>query len=465
MGALGKREPVAQPLFEAVFHLILKAPSERGFKCLRWTLKIYCEAQVLNALKAKRNLRVNLFEGALGGGSLLFAAIMLVNVLNYGYAVALGRFLGPESYGSYASFISLILLVSLLPLTVQQVTAKYAAANKSVLSSALKQSLILGSLLGLSLALSANWLAPLINLPVAWLVGLGVALPVYALIGALRGEVQGQQRLAHLGGNMVLEHAAKIILTPLVFLGLANASGAVLATLSAWPLVAVNLRKVWRRKQIKIQGATVSEARRYAVPVFLGLAAQALLINSDVLLANALLSEAQAGLYAATSLVGRVVFYASWAVSVVLFPMVAARGAKGEGHLRLLYLGLAATAVMCSGAVAFCALWPQTVVTLLFGKAYVAAASLIAPYALMTSLYALANIVSNHYLALGRSAAGYIPLVAAAAQLLLIGAFHTGPLEIIWIQALAKGGLLVLLVGTAALGLFKPSRGDKHVLR
>ena len=417
-------------------------------------------------LEALRLRSVNVRVGAaLSGGSVLFGAIMLVNVLNYGYTLLLGRFLGPAAYGSYASFISLSLIVLLLPLTLQQVSAKYAAANKSVLGYLVKKSLWLGALLGAALALGAPFLAPLIDLPASWLVGLGVATPVYALIGALRGEAQGQQRLAYLGGNMILEHAAKIMLTPLVFMGLANASGAVIATLGALPLVVIHLKKAWSERLPAVgQREVYVAARGYALPVLVGLAAQALLINSDVLLANALLSDAEAGLYAATSLVGRVVFYGSWAVSVVLFPLVAARGAQGERHLPLLYVGLGVTAVISLGAFLFCAFLPELVVTLLFGEAYLAAAGLVAPYALVTGLYAVANIISNHYLALGRAQAAYYPLVAAIAQLLLIGFFYSDPLSIIWLQAISKGGLLLLLGAAASFGLLSPKRGE-HVLR
>ena len=399
-------------------------------------------------------------KSALSGGSLLFGAVMLVNVLNYGYALFLGRFLGPEAYGAYASFMSLFLIISLLPLTLQQVTAKYAAAGESVLTYGFSLALSWGGLFGLGLALSSPFLGPTVKLPPLWLLLLGLSLPLYALLGALRGEAQGQQRLGRLGGNMVLEHLGKIALTPLVFLGWPTASGAVVATLGALPLTFAGLGRFLGRQAIS--PLKRAEVRRYALPVFLGLAAQALIIHSDVLLANALLKPEEAGLYAATSLVGRVVFYGSWAVALALFPYVAAQGAAGKPHLRLLYLGLALTGTLCLGAVLICAFFPEWVVGLLFGRAYLAAAPLVAPYAFVTSLYALANVLSNHHLALGHARAGYVPLLAAALQILLILLHHTGPLQMIWVQAAAKGGLFLALALLAYMGLLK---GGQRVLR
>lgn len=129
----------------------------------------------------------------LTGSSLLFASMMLVNVLNYGYALILGRVFGPAEYGAYASFISLFLLVSLLPLTLQQVTAKYAASEQSVAGFSSRVAVISGVSLGALLFLFAKPLASLIHLPSAWLMGLGIMLPLYALMGTARGEAQGER--------------------------------------------------------------------------------------------------------------------------------------------------------------------------------------------------------------------------------------------------------------------------------
>lgn len=398
---------------------------------------------------------------ALAGSSLLFAAMMVVNALNYGYALVLGRFFGPAEYGAYASFMSLFLLVSLLPMTLQQVGAKYAAAGSSVVAYTARLGLGLGGAAGLALVLTAGPLGGLIRLPPAWLVGLGVTLPFFALLGCLRGEAQGRQAFAPLGVNLVLEHAVKIVLTPLALLAAPLAAGAVLATLSALPMT---LAHVWRYLKTRALGAVDRAAvRRYALPILANLAAQALIINSDVLMVNALLSTEEAGVYAAIALIGRVVFYGSWAISAAVFPMVAARHGAGRPHGDLLALALGGVALVSLGITALCALAPGLVIGLLFGEAYLVGVALVAPYALMTTLYALANVVSSHYLALGSHRAGYLPLVGAAGQIALVLTLHDTSLQVIYAQIAAKGGLLALLLAAAALGWL--SKGEKHVVR
>ena len=330
------------------------------------------------------------------------------------------------------------MLVSLLPLTLQQVGAKYAAAGSSVILYTSRVALLLGGVLGLGLVLSAGPLGDLIRLPASWLVGLGITLPFYALLGSLRGEVQGQQVFSRLGANLVLEHALKIALTPLALLAAPLASGAVIATLAALPLTLAQLWTYLKAKTLSV--VRRAEVRRYALPIFVNLSAQAFIINSDVLMVNALLSAEDAGLYAAVALVGRVVFYGSWAISAALFPMVAARQQAGKSHGDLLALALGGVALVSLSITALCALMPGLVIQVLFGNAYLAGAALVAPYALMTTFYALANVVSSHYLALGSHRAGYLPLLGAVAQVGLILALHSTTLEVIYAQYAAKGG-------------------------
>ena len=420
-----------------------------------------------SSISLLKDFCVNSFKKALEGSSLLFIAMMLVNILNYGYALVLGRFFGPLEYGAYASFISLFLLVSLLPLTLQQVAAKYSASGSSVAWFTSRSGLFLGSCLGALLFLFAKPLAELIHLPSTWLMGLAAMLPLYALMGSSRGEAQGEQAFKVLGGNMALENGLKIALTPLAFLVIPAANGAVLATLAAVPLTTWQLRKFFRLKLATlIKG---SEVGKYAAPIFVNLSAQAVIINSDVLLVNALLTAEDAGLYAAVALIGRIVFYGSWAISAAVFPMVAARAAEGKPHRDLLFMALGAVAIVSFGITGFCALFPTFVIKVLFGEAYLAAAGLIAPYALMTSFYALANVLSNHYLALGSHKAGYLPILAAIAQVALILMYHGSSMSVIAMQMLAKGGLLGVLIIAAGAGWFTrktlESKGANYVLR
>ena len=388
------------------------------------------------------------------GGGLLFAAMMLVNVLNYGYAVVLGRVFGPEEYGAYASFTSLFLLVSLLPLTLQQVTARYAALGATLSGYVLRLALVAGAVLAALLAGSSAWLAPLLKLNPWWLVLLGVVAPVYAWTGVLRGEAQGRQAFPAFGSNLVLEHAVKILLTPLFLAFVPGASGAVAATLAALPLTALHLRRFQASVQARHERAR--EAVLYAGPVFANLAAQAVIINADILMVKALLPAHEAGIYAAVAMIGRVVFYSSWAVGAAVFPLVSARQGDGGSSSRLLWIALGTVALISGGITVVCAAAPQFVLGVLYGDAYLAGATLVGSYALLTTFYAVSNVISNHYLALGRHSMGYLPVAGAALQVALIATHHGTLQDVVWSQLVARGALL--LGSVAAVAYFERRR-------
>jgi O-antigen/teichoic acid export membrane protein len=398
---------------------------------------------------------------ALRGSLILFGSVMVVNLLNYGYALVLGRWLGPGEYGAYVSFMSLFLIIMLLPLTLQQIGARYAASGNSVIGYTRNMAFIAGGTLGLLTILFSASLSSTLNLPQTWLVGLGLIFPIFGLLGALRGEAQGERNFSRLGSNLVLEHAIKIVLTFPALYWLPNASGAVLATLAALPL---NLANVWiYLKRRTTEMVVRREVLLFALPVLINLSAQAVLINSDVLMVNALLPAANTGIYAAVAIIGRIVFYGSWAIGTAVFPLVAARSKAGEPHLYLLLAALGAVLLVSGGITVICVLFPNLVIGSLFGSAYLEGTGLIGLYAFMTTLYALSNIVSNHYLALGSHRAGFLPAFGAITQVVLVLIFHDSFNEVIWMQIWAKGSLLSLSLLAAALGWFD-LKGERRVL-
>lgn len=397
---------------------------------------------------------------ALSGSGVLLLAVMLVNILNYGYALILGRTLGPSAYGAYASFVALFLILSLWPLTLQQVAARFSATGESVLGVLSPLALKSGTVLGALLLLLAIPLSAGLHLPVLWLIGLGILTPLFTLTGVLRGEAQGEARFLSFGTNLVIEHLGKIVLTPLTLLLTPGASGAVLATLMAFPLTVLHLRR--RGAKRVVTTGEQQAAAKFARPAFANLAAQALIMNSDVLLARAFLPIREAGIYAAVSIIGRVVFYGAWAVSTAIFPLVAARTSEKTGQLLWLSLGL--TGLVGCGITVVCALAPALIVTVLFGPAYLEGAAILAPYALITTLYALSNAVSNHTLALDRSHNAYLTAIIAGLQVTLMLFNHATVQAILFDQLIGQG--LLLIISLLMLRVPKPvSPEESYVLQ
>jgi len=189
-------------------------------------------------------------------------------------------------------------------------------------------------------------------------------------------------------------------------------------------------------------------------------------MNSDVLIVRAALPAAESGVYAAVSIIGRVVFYGAWAVSTAIFPMVAARAGKGG---ELLWLSLGLTLAVSGSVTAVCALFPSVIVQLLFGSGYAAGAAILAPYALITTLYALSNAASTHALAQGQGSTAYLSAVFAVLQVALLAVHHATVQAVLQDQLIAQSLLLLatlaLLRRRSPAAVTAPHEGESLVLR
>src|SRR6202022_1201592 len=83
---------------------------------------------------------------------------------------------------------------------------------------------------------------------------------------------------------------------------------------------------------------------RGAMGATAGITAITLFYNFDVLLAKHFLSNQDAGLYSAMSLLGKLLFFGTISVSVVMFPRVSAIHAAGQRGHRTVNLSLALVA-------------------------------------------------------------------------------------------------------------------------
>ena len=101
------------------------------------------------------------------------------------------------------------------------------------------------------------------------------------------------------------------------------------------------------------------------------------------------------------ALIGRIVFFATWSVVTVLFPIVAQKHKKGEPHRHLLYLSLGLVMAVSGAIFAATLVIPELIVSVLFGQAYMSVAPLLWRYALATAVYALANVVITYRLSIG----------------------------------------------------------------
>lgn len=399
-------------------------------------------------------------RSVLGAVSGLFLVMLLVNGINYSNTLVLTRLLAPSEYGAYATFGALFLVLTLLPTTLQQVAARFSVLDNSAISSVARLGIQTGVAVGLVLLVFATWFASVLKLPLPWLIGLAILTPVYALLGAFRGEAQAKNPNLF-GLNLLLEHSSKILITLPLWFVLGNANAPVMALLVSIAVALFALRPNIHALLFPIP--VNLEMRPFVLASLSGMTAQVMINNADVILARAWLPADQAGVYAAIAIIGRVVFYASWAVGTALFPKVAASVRDQLPHLPLLWRGLSMVAASSVVIALVCVIFPTQLTAILFGSNYQLGAAWLAPYAVATSFYALSNLISNHHMALGQRSFGLLPMFGAVLQISLMLVFHHSALELVLAQVAAMGMLFVLTLSTSLyLNFYQRST---HVLR
>ncbi|MBP1464908.1 oligosaccharide flippase family protein [Candidatus Chloroploca sp. M-50] len=395
---------------------------------------------------------------SLTGGAMLLVSATVVNLGNYIYNLILGRWLGPAAFADANLIVTLFLVITFVTVALQTTTAKfaamYSASERPAASAELRRWLERGAWLSgmvglLIFAVGAPFWQAFFHTESAWpFVMFALGVPFYFMLGVERGMLQGETRFGVLSLSYQAEMWSRLVIgIALVALGwsvLGATGGLTLSLVVAWLIARKSVPSTPSGEPLTASERTT--IIRFAVPVVAALIGQILINNSDVLIVKRFFDANEAGLYAAVALIGRIVFFATWSVVTVLFPIVAQRHHRGEAHRYLLYAGLGMVLVISAPIVAATIFFPELIVGLLFGAEYLAVAPLLGGYALATTFYALSNVVISYRLSLDNGGGSMLGLAGGMAQVLALLLFHRDLNEVVLVQIYVKGGLFFALV-------------------
>jgi O-antigen/teichoic acid export membrane protein len=382
-------------------------------------------------------------------GAIMLGGVAVVNVGNYVFHLIAARDLGPSDYGDLVALLTLSSLVC-LPLTALQVVigryvAHFTALGEPSAANRVNRR-VAGGTIGFALVslLLIAALAPLIegwlSIASGWAILLTAALTVPSgLTPVVWGVAQGLQRFTLLAFSMAMGSLARIVpLLVFVAVGLSTPA-AVTATLigvtASLALPFVPLRGWFHRSAAG--GAAEAEASaiqllRTSAPVMVALVAFTSLTQSDVLAANATLSDTASGVYGAASLIGRVVLYLPAAIVAVLLPKVAARSASDRPAVDILGLSLLATFLFCALSTVVYGAVPGTIVRVAFGAKYEGARDLLLPFGVAMTALAVINVLLYYHLGRGQHRFAWILGAAAIGQVVAFAAFHSSPRTLVF---------------------------------
>jgi O-antigen/teichoic acid export membrane protein len=391
----------------------------------------------------------------LTGGAMVIGGTAIFQASNFLFNSIAARTLGPDKYGDLAAVVGLVYLASPFLLSIQTVasrttTSLYAAGRARELRG-------LTRFYGFRLAFGAalvGALAVLFSGLVSQVLHLRSSLPV-ALLGAVfvlatlshlqRGVVQGLQRFGALGVGSVLEGVGKVVAVVVLLKWVwPNESGAIFALViaSVFP-IAFNGAILHRLPDTTERVQPMEHPYGYSLQTLGTLVLLAMLLSTDVIAANRYLSSQTAGLYAAVSLSGKTVFFATSALTAIAFPVFSHRQDRGEDS-RWALLGLLGIVAVASAAIVglYFAV-PTILVHAIFGSRFAGASAFVPWMAIAFAGYSLVYLVGMYLLSQRRRIGAAILGVSAVAQLAGFRVYHADIPQLIGVQ-------LSVLCATAA---------------
>lgn len=396
------------------------------------------------------------------GTSLLWLGSMGVNFGGFVYHLVMARLLTPIDYGILGSLIGLLYFANIPVGTVDLVVTKLVAqtADDRHLGQLVTLVTRLGKWLGWGMAVSVPFLL-MATSPVANFLHLEGRLPVnlvwlsmeLLLVSAfLTAFLKGRLQFVPVIVIQVAGMAARIGLSWVLVLAIGSYLGAVLGIVAAW-VVALALLSGYILPSFlaatPAQGEPLPRMgiKKLGVSSLLLTSAFTLMYSADIVLVKHFLPEYWAGMYAVLATAGKVVFFSTIPVGLAVLPVVAKKAAHPHQARSDLYLSLVMTAVIGLGVVAVFALFPQTVVRVMFTTKFLPAAAYLPLMGVAMFLYSLASVLGNFLMAISQFKVGLVALAALVVEGGLLAVYHGHLGQIIASLVVVFGILALTLLG------------------
>jgi O-antigen/teichoic acid export membrane protein len=388
--------------------------------------------------------------------AIVFAGSMVSNVGSYVYHLLMGRMLGPSGYGELSSLFSILYIFTVPLLVGQTVLVKFISGfkatgdhgqAKTLLYSVTQKALIV-CFIGFPLIYMVSpWITGFLHLPSTTLFLLIYILFVISLLSIIvTSMLQGYQKFiwfSLLTSGVII---FKVILSvPFIRFGITGVLfAAIISAGIIYGLYSIPLSFIFKIKP-KTMTLTKKEAFRFAVPTLFTLLGITSLYSTDIILVRHYFSPKEAGLYAALAILGKIIFYASSSVALVLFPVLSERSAKGIKSQKLILSAIGAVAAVSVILTGVYFLFPEFIIGMLFGKQYTGAGALLGLFGIFIAFFSVGNIILNACLGIGKTGIWIVPSVCAILQIITILLLHDSIHTILLINI---GISLLLMIGS-----------------
>ena len=368
---------------------------------------------------------------------ILFGGTMVVNVLNYIFHLVVGRMVEPSAYGEIESLIALLVIISVPASTLTLIATKYAADMKAAgnfqgtyaLSKYLTAQVFFYGIPLLLIALfCTRFVKDFLNiendLPILLLWGV---MFFSFLSAATSGILTGWQKFANMNfvgiSSIVLKLVSVLLLLQLGFAVSGVVGSYVLSTLFIYLANVFLLKRFFQRNSSGEQETTTlsfAAIKNYAAPAFYGTLSVAILGNADMIFAKHHLEASVSGEYGALSVAAKTIFFVTGVLTTVLFAMSAEESNHNKKDSHTFRLAVWLMILVVSGSVIFFSLFPEFVVSILFGEKYLAVSHALGWFALAAGIYSLANLFLQYLLSLHETRITLFFLALSGVEMLVL---------------------------------------------
>ena len=397
--------------------------------------------------------RESLQSRIVSGSLILLAGSALVSLINLAYNITVARLLGPAGFANAATVYTLLILLSAITLSFQIVCAKLVANHASPRDKAAiyvglhRRAWRYGIAIGMVLVLARNAASAYLNLPgTSLIVLLALGTAFYIPLGARRGLIQGTCAFDRLAANFILEGMVRLGGAYVLVKAGTGVTGAVLASVAG--VVLAYFFALPASKIERAEGVEISASFREGLQAIVFFSGQVIINNFDIVLVKHFFLPAEAGLYAAVALVGRVVNVCAWSVASSMFPVAAGIPQKDEGSKRMLTTSLLLVLGILACLILGLWLMPSFLWEMVFGTRFdlfgqKTISSLLVLYAIASGVYALSSVIIAYEMSHKVANTGWVQLAFSAALVGGIYLFHSSLHQVIVVQLVL---LLLLLV-------------------
>lgn len=408
-----------------------------------------------SVLKLQKSLAIGRI---LKPASIFMVSTMIVNGGNYLYNLWLGRELGPADFSEVGLLLTFLLILSFAGMTYQLVASKFIIDLEDRLISPFinlmkRRSWQFGAGLSILTIAFSGGITDFFHLKNHWsVIVFAFSIPVYFLLSTERGLLQGRQSFTGLSVSYQVEIWSKFISTiALLYIFRDQAGVAIALSMLLSIFISKFIRKtgfvVHSVSEVKIPGYVIKKIMMFA-GFTLGYELIQIAINyGDMLMVKHYFDARTAGLYTSIALIGRIIYFITWMMVMVLIPTILQKRKDKLPYKSTMFSYVAIITSVSLFIICLSAGFPELTIRLLFGEAFISFAPMLWKYALATSLFALANLFIYYFISTEYYLPVYLAGVFTIAQLGLYLLFHDSINQIIGIQIVMMSVLLAVQLG------------------